>query len=239
MSASSKQPEKRPEEISEYARVCLESLGERGYGRKISLCGAFALAYFVPYRVTHDLDAWWEDTTTGSEQQGIIECLKQALQPFGEVTVRRWGDVVSIELIPPGEKHAKFAFQIARRAVRLEPPLTAPWPDNVYLDALPDLIASKMVALVERGAPRDFYDMHAICQQQLATPEDCWDLWRRRQELAGADTRSGRARIAVLTHLSRIVRHRPLEEIEDPDARKAADTLRKWFEKEFLDALGD
>ncbi len=96
-----------------------------------------------------------------------------------------------------------------------------------------------MVALVERGAPRDFRDIFALCQAGLTTPAECWRWWRQRQKLAGSDTESHRARLAVETHLTRIAQHRPLAQIEDPEERAAAEKVRTWFRTEFLDALLD
>jgi hypothetical protein len=107
------------------------------------------------------------------------------------------------------------------------------------LDSFPGLVASKMVALVERGAPRDFRDIHAVCHAGLTTPPQCWQWWEGRQHLAGSDTDSGRARLAVETHLARIAQHRPLVEIADTHQRTAADQVRTWFATEFLDALLD
>lgn len=93
--------------------------------------------------------------------------------------------------------------------------------------------------LVERGAPRDFRDVHAVCRAGLASAGECWRWWRRRQELAGSDADGHRARLAVETHLERIARHRPLEEIEDPDRRVEAESVRRWFREEFLHAALD
>lgn len=107
------------------------------------------------------------------------------------------------------------------------------------IDSLPDLVASKMVALVERGAPRDFRDIHALCHSGLMTPGECWGLWRLRQQRAGSDTDAHRARLALSTHLSRIAQHRPLKNIADADDRADAESLRTWFTTEFLDALLD
>src|SRR5436305_10207428 len=94
------------------------------------------------------------------------------------------------------------------------------------LDSLPDLVASKMVALVERGAPRDFRDIHALCAANLTSASECWDLWRRRQEQAGSDPDPHRARLAVETHLARITQHRPLESIADASQREEAERVR-------------
>ncbi|NIV31085.1 MAG: hypothetical protein GWN58_16805 [Anaerolineae bacterium] len=107
----------------------------------------------------------------------------------------------------------------------------------MLLDSFPDLLASKMVALVERGAPRDFRDVYALCQAGLTTPQGCWELWRQRQLAGGSDTDSARARLAIETHLARIAQHRPLAEIADPKQRAEAEGVRNWFAGEFLDAL--
>ena len=64
-------------------------------------------------------------------------------------------------------------------------------------------------------------------------------LWRQRQERAGAETDRDRARLAVESHLTRIVRYRPLESIADPEERETAARARAWYRKELLDALMD
>ncbi len=80
----------------------------------------------------------------------------------------------------------------------------------VQLDSLTDLVASKMAALVERGAPRDFRDLYTLCQVGLVDPGQCWEFWSRRQVLAGAELDFLRAVLAVETHLTRIEHYRPL-----------------------------
>jgi hypothetical protein len=37
-----------------------------------------------------------------------------------------------------------------------------------------------MNALVTRGAPRDFLDIYTLCQRDLAAPEECWEIWKRK-----------------------------------------------------------
>lgn len=61
-----------------------------------------------------------------------------------------------------------FSFQLAHRLAQLAPPQSVLWTD-VWLDSLPDLVAAKMVALVERGAPRDFRDIYTLCQARVTT----------------------------------------------------------------------
>jgi len=234
MSNSNAIQSRLPKHIPEYAKVCLQALAASGLGENISLGGAFGLLHYLDYRSTHDVDAWWTPTTTAEDRHRVINVLEVALEPFGEVKTRAWGDVVSVELMHGGK--TIFSFQVVHRSAQLEPSSLVGW-TGVLLDSLPDLLASKMVALVERGAPRDFRDIYALCQAGLTTPQQCWELWRRRQRLVGSDTDSDRARLAIETHMARITQHRPLAQIVDPEKRMEAQQLRTWFAKEFLDEL--
>jgi hypothetical protein len=227
---------RRPSQLPDYAELCLQALAERGLGNRVSLGGALGLSHYWDYRPTHDVDAWWVPSTTEDARQQVIHALEEVLQPFGQVRKRAWGDVVSIELMQ--EDEITFSFQIAQRSAQLQPSSPAPWVD-VLLDSFPDLVASKMVALVERGAPRDFRDIYTVCQAGLTDPGQCWQWWRKRQQLAGSDTDAHRARLAVETHLARIAQHRPLATIADAAERMAAEKVRAWFTKEFLDGLVD
>jgi hypothetical protein len=223
---------RRPAHIPDYAELCLHALAEQGLGDKISLGGAFGLLHYLDYRDTHDVDAWWTAESTPEAREQVIATLQDVLQPFGQVRVRAWGEVASVELIVAGK--AVFSFQVAQRSAQLQPSIQAPW-TAVQLDSLPDLIASKMVALVERGAPRDLRDIYTICQAKLASPAECWQLWRVHQQLARSDSDFVRARLAVETHLARIARQRPLTQIVDPDQRAQAEQVRNWYKSEFLD----
>jgi hypothetical protein len=220
----------RPTHLPAYAEMCLQSLVKQGLNDKISLGGAFGLLHYLDYRATHDVDAWWAVSATGRDKEKVVETLRSALSPYGEIQARAWGDVVSLELMQGGK--TVFSFQIAQRSVQLRPSISAAWID-VPLDSLEDLLASKMVALVERGAPRDFRDIYALCHFGLTTPTRCWQVWRQRQRLAGSDADGQRAQLAIETHLARIALHRPLDEILDPEQRAEAKELRAWFAKEF------
>jgi predicted nucleotidyltransferase component of viral defense system len=144
--------------------------------------------------------------------------------------------VVSVELIQNDK--TIFSFQIASHTVRLEEPNSAGWID-VPLDSLADLTASKMVALVERGAPRDFLDIYMLCQSGLLSIAECWALWHRREMLAGNDANRGRARLAIETHLERIVQHRPLGKIVDLEQREQAQQMRGWYSRVFLQVVDE
>ena len=227
-------PEK-PQHLPEYAILCLEALSRSGLSDRLSLGGAIGLMHYYEYRTTHDVDAWWIRSTSQRERQEVVSVLQETLAPFGEVRTRHWGDVVSIELRQEGK--AVFSFQIAERSVILEPPQPSPWP-GVLLDGLPDLISSKMTALVERGAPRDFVDIYNLCRENIVTPQRCWELWQFRQEAAEGEADRDRASLAVQLHLERIESHRPLAQITDPGGRESAKHLRRWFHEEFLNAAG-
>jgi hypothetical protein len=226
----------RPKLVSKYAQACLEALSASGYGRWLSLGGAFGLAHYFEYRATHDIDAWWVEPVTREDRQCVICTLKEALRPFGQVHTHSWGDVVSVELTQQGR--TVFSFQIARRSAQLEPSMPGPWP-GILVDAFADLVASKMVALVERGAPRDFRDIYMLCQSGQCDVTRCWVLWRKRQQLACEDIDPKRAQLAIHTHLARIEQVRPLSQIADLQERTAAERLRNWFTAEFLHDLAD
>ncbi|MEI8133413.1 MAG: nucleotidyl transferase AbiEii/AbiGii toxin family protein [Leptolinea sp.] len=165
-------------------------------------------------------------------RQQIIEVLSSALESFGDVNVRAWGEVVSIDLSENSRK--VFSVQIADRSVQLGEAWVGIWTGNIAVDALNDLIASKMVALVERGAPRDFRDIFTVCQQGLCQVNACWALWHQRQKLAKEDSDPQRAVLAIQTHLARLEKARPLERIEDEQQRLAAQQLRTWFHEVFV-----
>jgi len=226
----------RPTHIPDYAEVCLKALVEHQLGDKISLGGAFALLHYLDYRSTYDVDAWWHSSTTPQERQQVIDVLVATLQNWGQTRVRTWGEVVSIEL--DTTKRKVFSFQIAHRSVQLQQSVPAQWID-VQLDSLSDLVASKMVALVERGAPRDFRDIYAVCQAGLATISQCWRLWQERQPISAEDTDFERATLAIETHLERIEQNRPLAQISHLEQRTQAQAVRQWYRERFLHAKLD
>ncbi len=130
------------------------------------------------------------------------------------------------------------SLQIARRSVQLAESFPSAW-EGIGVDSFDDLVASKMVALIERGAPRDFRDIYMLCQSGRIDAARCWELWRDRQTRAQEDAEGRRAQLATRTHLARIEQARPLEEIADAAERAQAEKLRAWFVKEFLRELAD
>ena len=221
-----------PKDISPFARSCIDALAADGLGRHLSLGGAFGLAHYHEYRPTHDVDAWWRQPIKQEERDAVVRALTQALTSFGIVRTRSWGEVVSVELEQGGK--TVFSFQIAHRSAQIDAPIDGVWPGGLGLDSFDELVASKMRALVERGAPRDFRDIHSLCMAGLCSAARCWQLWETRQRLAREDADRARARSAIVTHLSRLAVARPLDRITDAEQREKATGLRAWFQKEFL-----
>lgn len=199
---------------------------------RLSLGGAFGLAHYFEYRTTHDVDAWWCEPVTREERQKIVSVLEGALQRFGAVRTRVWGDVVSVE-VAEGRKTI-FSFQIARRSAELHQPVADVWPGGLGLDSFEDLLASKMTALVERGAPRDFRDIYTLCQNGYSNLTHCWQVWATRQRLAGLEADRERATLAICAHLMRVAQARPLPTIAEVEERATAEALRRWFAQEFV-----
>lgn len=214
-----------------YTTSCLEALSQAGLGAVLSLGGAFGLLHYWDYRSTHDVDGWWRTGSSSQERALVIALLEATLAAYGEVRTRRWGEVVSVELRE--DNRTVFSFQIAERSAQLEEPVVVEW-SGIPIDSLPDLIASKMNALIERGAPRDFRDIYTVCHAGLVTSQRCWALWQQRQLLAAEDSDMDRARLAVETHLERIEHSRPVERIEDIRQRADAERVRNWYREEFV-----
>jgi hypothetical protein len=221
-----------PANVQPYARLCLEAVAAAGLGSSISIGGAFGLSHYLEYRTTHDVDAWWTDAATPDIRRRVTDTVTEALKAAGSVKTRSWGEVTSIELALEGT--TVFSFQVAARSAVLQAPQAGLWPGGILLDTLDDLIAAKMVALVERGAPRDFRDIHAVCGAGLFDPPGCWRLWEARQRAAGEQVDAGRARLAIRSHLARIESARPLGSIADAGQRDEAGQVRSWFKRELL-----
>ncbi|MFZ5516768.1 MAG: nucleotidyl transferase AbiEii/AbiGii toxin family protein [Candidatus Zhuqueibacterota bacterium] len=220
-----------PKSLSSLATACLKALQDSGFGKYITLGRAVGLAHYYDYRTTKDVDAWWTVDATEKIKSQVINLLKTTLEDFGEISVRRFGDVISVDV--KENKQVIFNFQIASRSALLKSPVESPW-HPIQLDSIDDLIASKMTALIERGAPRDFLDIYESCKQKLVTVQDCWELWQKRERLRGIENMDVKIGCeALLLHLKRIEKIRPLESIENLEQRENAETVRKWFKNEF------
>ena len=218
----------KPVTIDARAESVLSFLAGKPEAAEIVLGGYFALQHYADYRRTHDIDAWWKTRAIPASEQAIREAMHQLADEQGcSLRERKFGDTVSFELARGSRK--EFSFQIAVRSIGLEEPVASAWPP-VLIETLTDNIASKMNALVDRGAPRDFTDIKHVVAEGLITIEGAWDLWCRKNpgELLEA------AKQKVLLHLVGLENRRPLASIRDEAERERARETREWFKEEFL-----
>ena len=223
---------RQPTYLPPLTRECFDALAQAGCGRFISIGGAFGLAHYFEYRTTHDVDAWWIEPVTTTQRLQVTAVLEAVLRKHGVVRLREWGDVVSVELRQANK--TIFSFQIAQRSAQLAEVITGVWPGQIAVDSFDDLLASKMNALVNRGAPRDFRDIFRLCHSGLCSLEDCWQLWQRRKIAAGdlfenAEAERERARLAICTHLARVAQARPASKIDDVADQGEPEAMRDWF----------
>lgn len=222
-----KQPEK-PEAPGPIAVELLTELSDFPEAAEIILGGHFALKHYLDYRVTHDVNAWWAN----GRKQNVVDTVRDAMERIAAahnltLTVREWGDVLSLDL--QRENKVIFSFQIASRAIELEPSLESSWPP-LRIETLADNLGAKMNALVNRGAPRDFKDIQAAVENRLCAISDCWEVWERKNP--GKST--SQAQQQILHHLESLVLRRSLDEIGDPAERQQASHTRRWFREAFL-----
>jgi hypothetical protein len=140
---------------------------------------------------------------------------------------RRFGETVSFELVREGKR--QFSFRVAIRSIALEEPLASAWPP-VLIETLADNVASKMNALVDRGAPRDFVDIQQLADLGLVTIPQCWEWWSKKNPGELVEP----AKQKVLFHLTSLENRRPLESISDSGDRERARRTREWFKQEFV-----
>lgn len=216
-----------PRNLNPYARELLEALAGHPEAAEIVLGGGVALSHYLEYRGTVDVDAWWR-TEANSETRHLAQRLMEELAAKHGLNfrLRSWGDTESYELLREGQK--MFSFQISTRTRYLDAPKQCDW-GAVLIETLRDNVASKMTALVERGAPRDLRDVYELCTRQVLGIEECWQLWHDKNP--ERETQEGREK--VLFHVERLDLQRPLEKISSPDDRASAGALRQWFKNSF------
>ncbi len=164
---------RKPEHPDPFAAAFLERLQNRPEAEQFVLGGYFALKHYLDYRQTGDVDAWWLSREDPRALAAAREAFVQTAAEFGySVRERSWGETISLEAVDGANK--TFSFQVSVRSVEIEPPVPSPW-GRFPIETLDDNVASKMVALVARGAPRDFVDVKAIVDAGLVTAERCWE----------------------------------------------------------------
>ena len=210
------------------AEQILAELAKQPGCDRIILGGYFALQHYVDYRVTHDVDAWWNGRSDATVEMAIRAAMESVANTTSLVlTERRFGETFSFEL--NSQSARVFSFQIAVRSMQLEPPVSSNWPP-ILIETLADNVASKMNALVERGAPRDFTDIFHVVDSGLMVSKTCWNLWAKKNP--GGTIESATQRAAV--HLSGIEQRRPLAGIADVVERERAAAIRQWIRQELF-----
>lgn len=225
-----------PSQLDPLAKELLTGLQSCKAASHVVLGGYFALKHYCDYRLTHDVDAWWSEESTASDRKKVRAALKEIMGQMAsrhrlKLHHRRFGDTESWELERDGK--TIFSFQISARTVRLAPYLQSPWPP-VRIETLTDNVASKMNALVQRGAPRDFVDIRQLDLAGLMTPSDCWHAWAKKNP----DLKLDDARAEVARHLHELELRRPLDTITDAIERERARQTRDWFRTVFLKSPG-
>ena len=217
----------RPILLDPRAERVLTLLSSKPEAAEIVLGGYFALQHYADYRRTHDIDAWWKGRADPATERAIREAMRRlADDEAGEIRERRFGETVSYELVQAGVR--VFSFQIAVRSIGLEDPVASAWPP-VLIETLADNLASKMNALVDRGAPRDFTDIKHVIDEGLVTVLGVWDLWSRKNP----GERLEAAKQKLLLNLAGLESRRPLGSIQDSAERMRAEGTREWFRREF------
>lgn len=211
-----------PQRLHTLAKEILGELREQPAAAAFILGGGVALQHYCEYRDTRDIDAWWATLPSADAESlllGVME--KVGTRHDLSLRVRNWGETQSYELQQAGQ--TVFSFQVAVRSVSLEPPRASAWPP-VQIETLLDNIGAKMNALVGRGAPRDFLDVFTVVERGLATVEELWGAWSRKnpgQEVVEAN-------VNVLRRLHELEVRRPLDSIADEAERANAAKLRAW-----------
>jgi hypothetical protein len=218
----------KPSNLHPLTEELLDHLKDHPEAAEIVIGGGVALSHYSEHRKTFDLDAWWKSQPKPETIELVRTAMKQIASSHGSAfQENQRGAVISFN-IEEGRGQKVFSFQIAQRDHYLDPPMPSLW-DPVLLEALPDNVASKMVALVDRGAPRDFVDIHEIVSRDLISLEQCWDLYLQKRPDADIEA----AKEQVLEHLERIAARRPLDSITAPEDRSHAESVRSWYYEHF------
>lgn len=218
----------KPRSLNPLADEILERLARYPEASEIVLGGYLALQHHIDYRVTRDIDAWWRARASETALDAIRSTMTEVGARHGYVVRERsFGDTFSFELLRGSRK--EFSFQIAVRTVQLEAPQPSAWPP-IAIETLYDNAGSKMNALVNRGAPRDFLDIKRVVDSGLLSVDECWALWARKNPGQAIDA----ARRRVLLALANLSDRRPLDSIADPYEREQATALRDWYRTVFV-----
>ncbi|MEX0668848.1 MAG: nucleotidyl transferase AbiEii/AbiGii toxin family protein [Pirellulales bacterium] len=218
---------KTPDSLHPLSRELLEILAGHAEAAQVVIGGGVALSHYLEYRNTVDLDAWWR-AEPRADVLAFLEASMRAIASRHGLEYRRrsWGETESLELLRGGLKH--FSFQISRRTLSLDDAIPSQW-HPVCIETLRDNVASKMLALVQRGAPRDFLDIYHLCTGGVVSMADCWSWFTAKNPGITIDE----AKRKIIARLAMIETTRPLETIQPVEAREQAARVRDWYYRIF------
>ncbi|MEO6913006.1 MAG: nucleotidyl transferase AbiEii/AbiGii toxin family protein [Candidatus Baltobacteraceae bacterium] len=219
-----------PHNIDPLGLEILGKLRDNPAAGEIIIGGGFALAHYHEFRETHDIDGWWVSAPTQQAKAAIRDAVETTASQNGyDFRERAWGETFSYEILRKDATSGKiFSFQMATRDVHIDPPRKSLW-SPVLLETLRDNIASKMNALVDRGAPRDFIDIYELISVGICSIEECWSLW----QLKNPETSVSQAKDKLLQKMTQIEARTSLEKME-PEPRAIAVKRREFFTTAFL-----
>lgn len=216
-----------PKNLNPFSRELLESMAGHAEAAEIVIGGGVALSHYLEYRETVDLDAWWKSEPQADVLTFIENCMKALAATHGlDYRHRKWGDTESLELLRGSQK--QFSFQISKRTLYLDAAIPAEW-QPLWIETLRDNVGSKMTALVQRGAPRDFVDIYELVNRSIISLADCWHLWTLKNPGVPVDE----AMCKVFARIENIALTRPLEGIQPKAARERAAIVRAWYRDTF------
>jgi|SRR5947209_6585595 len=209
----------KPEHPDPLASAFLERMQDRPEAEEFVLGGCFALKHYLDYRDTRDVDAWWRSRQDAQAVAVARDTFARTAAEFGySVRERAWGETILLEALEGRNK--AFSFRVFLRSNELKGPIASPW--RLFpIESFDDNIASKMMALVARGAPCDFADIKQVVDAGLISQARCWELW----EVMNTGIEPQEARDRVQTHLARINARTCGEGLEDDYDR--ADYVRR------------
>ena len=224
-----------PCELSPITWSILELLGQDDASAGLEIGGGIALWHYSPHRTTNDIDAWWLDESENA-RDAIDRTMATVAVNYGlELSHRRQPGYESWDLKKQGK--AVFAFQVARKSGRVEAPAKTTW-GHLKMESFPENLASKMNALVQRGAPRDILDVATVLKIGLASIRECWCLWKKKRP----DVPTLEAQANILKYLNALDARRPLDSIADAHERAKAQesrsSIRRLATLEMEDATG-
>lgn len=210
-------------------QALLEELGRLPNAEQFILGGGVALNELLPPpRATKDVDAWWrQGKSLELIAQAFGACRRAAASFHLDVQRVNHGDVDAFDFLD-GEKKKVFSFQIALRDIALGEPSTSRF-GALPIESLRDNLASKMSALVSRGAPRDFIDVKRAVDAGVVSIDDLWTLWQKKNPERSVAV----AKAHAAHHLSGIELRTPLDSI-DPDRREDIEKARLWYRSVLL-----